>query len=80
MTDTISPTCGTFLGEAQACSVEAVAAVETGARYFDTRPTETPSPTLLVLALAFTLGACFLVLSNMTRRNGRRVTTERVTK
>jgi len=80
MADTISPACGTFLGDAQACEVAAVVGVETGARYFDARPAETPSPTLLVLALAFTLGACFLLLSNVTRRNGRRVTTERVTK
>ena len=80
MSDTISPACGTFLGDAQACEVAAVVAVETGARYFDTRPAETTSPTLLVVALTFTLGACFLVMSNLTRRNGRRVTTERVTK
>jgi len=73
MTDTISPACGTFLGEAQACEVAAVVAVETGARYFDARPAETTSPPILVLSLVVTLGACFLLLSKVTRRNGRRV-------
>lgn len=80
MTDRISPLCGTYLDAPQACNVEAVAAVEAGARHFDTAPADTPTPPLAVLALVLALGVSCVVLSIPTRRNGRRVTTRRVTK
>lgn len=80
MEDRISPICGTFLGEPQACRVEAVATVEAGARHFAESPRDSLSSTPAVLALVLALGVACVVLSMPTRRNGRRVTTERVTK
>lgn len=70
MNETISPICGTYLGEPQMCNVEAVAAVEAGRQHFDTRHADTPTPAVLALVLA--LGVACVVLSMPTRRNGRR--------
>jgi len=74
MEDRISPICGTFLGEPQACSVEAVATVQAGARHFAEGPRDSSSSTPAVLALVLALGVACVVLSMPTRRNGRRVT------
>lgn len=75
MSDRISPICGTFLGEPQACHVETVAAVEAGARHFTEHAAGTSSsPTGAVVALVLVLGVACVVMSMPTRRNGRRVT------
>jgi hypothetical protein len=67
---TVNPICGTYYGEPQACEVEAVALVATGDAFTRGEKYDTPPKWIGGLLIVAALG--FVVLSTMTRRNGRR--------